>query len=256
MPRFAANLSMMFTELPFLDRFGAAARAGFRAVEYLFPYDFPPQTIAEHLHKYGLEQALFNLPPGDWAAGERGLASLAGREAEFAQGLALAQDYVQATGVKRVHLMAGLGHKSDEAAVMRYKNAIRLAASTFAPLSVEIVLEPINRRDMPGYLLDDFEWAAALITELALPNLKLQFDIYHRQILHGDVIMALRYMLPIIGHVQIASVPLRHEPGSGELNDAALFSELDRLGYAGFIGCEYRPKGETIAGLGWFAPYS
>jgi 2-dehydrotetronate isomerase len=256
MPRFAANLSMMFTHLPFLDRFGAAAQAGFKAVEYLFPYDFPPQSIAQALHQNGLEQALFNLPPGDWAAGERGLACLAGREAEFAQGLVLAQDYVQATGVKRVHLMAGLGVRSDVFALNRYKAAIRLAATTFAPLGVDIVLEPINRRDMPGYFLDDFEFAAALIAELALPNLKLQFDIYHRQILHGDVTVALRAMLPIIGHVQIASVPLRQEPGSGELNDAALFSELDRLGYAGFIGCEYRPKGDTLAGLGWFSPYS
>jgi 2-dehydrotetronate isomerase len=255
MPRFAANLSMMFNEVPFLDRFAAAAQAGFDAVEYLFPYAFSAASISKALEHNTLTQALFNLPPGDWESGERGIACLAGREAEFETGLETARLYAKATGVKRLHLMAGLGSKQDAEAVARYQASIRKAAAFFAPDGIDIMLEPLNGRDVPGYLLDDFDFAAALIRELALPNVKLQFDIYHHQIMHGDVIMGMRRLFPLIGHVQVASVPSRQEPLSEELNDAFLFAELDRLGYAGFIGGEYRPKGETIAGLGWFAPY-
>ncbi len=255
MPRFAANLSMMFTEVPFLDRFEAAAKAGFRAVEFLFPYEFSPQAIAERLQQFALTQALFNLPPGDWAGGERGIAALAGRESEFIESLAIARPYAEATGVKRLHLMAGMVDKSDIAALARYKGAIARAAETFGPMGIDILLEPLNRRDMPGYLLDDFGFAGEIIAGLGLANVKLQFDIYHCQILHGDVTTRMRAMLPIIGHVQVASIPSRNEPGSEEMNDAFLFGELDRLGYAGFIGCEYRPKSGTEAGLAWFEPY-
>lgn len=255
MPRFAANLSMMFNEVPFLDRFEAAAKAGFKAVEFLFPYEFPVEEVAARLKQFGLTQALFNLPPGDWAKGERGISALAGREAEFRQSLEIARPYALATGVKRLHLMAGIVSRSDAAALARYKDAIRHAAETFAPHGIDILLEPLNSRDMPGYLLDSYDFAADLITGLGIPNVKLQFDIYHCQILHGDVTMRMRSMFPIIGHVQVASIPSRNEPMSEEMNDAFLFAELDRLGYTGFIGGEYRPKARTEAGLGWFAPY-
>lgn len=255
MPRFAANLSMMFNEHPFLDRFEAAAKAGFTAVEFLFPYEFPAAEIAARLKKFGLTQALFNLPPGDWTKGERGISALAGREAEFIESLAIARPYAAATGVKRLHLMAGLVPKTDAPALARYKDAIARAADTFGPEGIDILLEPLNGRDVPGYLLDSYDYAADLVAGLGIPNVKLQFDIYHCQILHGDVTTRMRTMMPIIGHIQVASIPSRNEPMSEELNDAFLFAELDRLGYPGFIGCEYRPKAGTEAGLGWFAPY-
>lgn len=255
MPRFAANLSMMFTEVPFLDRFEAAAKAGFKAVEFLFPYEFPAGEIGARLKQFDLTQVLFNLPPGDWAKGERGLSALAGREAEFIESLAIAKPYAEATGVRRLHLMAGLVPRGDAAALARYTAAIRRAAETFAPMGIDILLEPLNHRDVPGYLLDSYDFAADFIAGLGIDNVKLQFDIYHCQILHGDVTTRMRAMMPIIGHVQVASIPSRNEPGSEELNDAFLFAEIDRLGYSGFIGCEYRPKAGTEAGLSWFAPY-
>ena len=256
MPRFAANLSMMFNEVAFLDRFDAAARAGFDAVEFLFPYDHSPEEVAEGLRANGLTQALFNLPPGDFAAGERGIACLPDRAAELREGVETALVYAKATGVKRLHMMAGLGSRQNAAAVAAYRDAVVWTAGKLAEAGLDLVLEPINGRDMPGYFLDDFGWAADLIRTLALPNLKLQFDIYHRQIMQGDVATAMAALMPIIGHVQVASVPKRHEPMTGELNDAFLFAELDRLGYAGFVGCEYRPAGATTDGLGWLAAAS
>lgn len=255
MPRFAANLTMMFNEWPFLDRFAAAADAGFAAVEFLFPYDHPPDAIAQRLQRHRLTQALFNLPPGDWNAGERGLAALPGRFDEIKAGVETALDYAAATGVKRLHLMAGLAPRQDKAAVDSYRRAVAWTAERVGKDGIDLMVEPINGRDMPGYFLNDFAFAEALIRELALPNLKLQFDIYHRQIIHGDVTVALRAMLPITGHIQIASIPSRHEPMSEELNDAFLFAELDRLGYGGFVGCEYRPRAGTLEGLGWLTRY-
>lgn len=255
MPRFAANLSMMFNELPFLDRFAAAADAGFTAVEYLFPYEFAADDIARRLADHGLTQALFNLPPGDFAKGDRGIASLPDRAQEFTTGLATAMTYARATGVKRVHVMAGLADKTHPAHAARYRDAIKQAVDTFGPAGIDVLIEPINGRDMPGYFLNDFGHAAGLIGELGLPNLKLQFDIYHRQIMHGDVTKALAALMPIIGHVQTASVPMRHEPGTGELDDNFVFATLDRLGYDGWVGCEYRPRAATLAGLSWFAPH-
>ena len=251
MPQFAANLTMMFTEVPFLDRFAAAAAAGFTAVEYLFPYDFPAAAIAERLATHGLTQALFNLPPGDWAAGDRGLAALPARAEEFRASIATALAYARATGVGRVHAMSGLADRADPAAVRAYGDALARLCDAAGAEGLDVLIEPINPRDMPGYFLDDFDFAADLIAALDLPNLKLQFDIYHRQILHGDVLTGLRRMLPITGHVQIASVPGRHEPGTGELDDIRVLRALDALGYTGFVGCEYRPAGETTAGLGW-----
>jgi hydroxypyruvate isomerase len=256
MPRFAANLSMMFTEHPFLDRFAAAAQAGFTAVEFLFPYDHPVDAVGERLHRNGLTQALFNLPPGNWDAGEKGFAARPEKFAELQQSLVAALPYAQATGVKRLHLMAGIADRGDPHALTAFVKSVATAAEFFAPHGIDVVIEPINARDVPGYFLNDFAFARDLILELKIPNLKLQFDIYHCQILHGDVAMRLRAMMPIIGHVQIASVPSRNEPDGEELNYPFLFDELDRLGYAGFVGCEYRPRGNTDDGLGWFAPYA
>lgn len=255
MPRFAANLSMMFTEWPFLDRFAAAAEAGFGAVEFLFPYDHPAEAIAERLKAAGLVQALFNGPPGDWAKGERGLAALPDRRAEFDASIETALRYAAVIGVPSLHIMAG--NAPVEAAVHReaFEAAILSAVDRAAAQGLTIVIEPINRRDMPAYFLNDFTYAAALVRRLGRPNLKLQFDIYHRQILHGDVIRGLEAMIDIIGHVQIASVPERHEPGTGELDDRRLFDVLDRLGYTAYVGCEYRPAAGTLEGLGWFAPF-
>jgi len=255
MPRFAANLTLMFTELPFLDRFAAAAGAGFTAVECLFPYGHPPDAIAARLARHGLTLALFNLPPGDWGAGERGLAALPDRFAELRAGVETASAYAAATGVARLHLMAGLADPRDPGARDAYRRAVAWTAGRLARDGLDLVLEPINPRNMPGYFLNDFGMAADLIRDLALPNLRLQFDLYHCQILHGDVTTRLRDLLPMVGHVQTASVPARHEPGTGEMNDAFLFAELDRLGYAGFVGCEYNPAGGTTEGLGWFDPY-
>lgn len=251
MPVFAANLTVMFNEWSFLDRFAAAADAGFAAVEFLFPYDHSPAVIADHLHRRGLTLALFNMPAGDWDAGERGLAALPDRFEDFQAGVNKALAYVQATGARRVHMMAGLADANSAAAQASYRRALGYAAEQTAAAGVDLLLEPINGRDMPGYFLNDFGAAQSFIEHSDAPNLKLQFDIYHRQILHGDVIMGLRALMPMIGHIQIASVPSRHEPDGEELAYPFIFDELDRLGYAGFVGCEYRPRAATVDGLNW-----
>ncbi len=256
MPRFAANLTMMFNEHGFLDRFAAAAAAGFDAVEFLFPYEFPAEAIAERVAASGLSVVLFNMPPGDWAKGERGIAALEGRQDEFRAGVAEALAYAAALSVPRLHLMAGIADRSDTAALARYRDALAFAADAAGAEGRDLLIEPLNPRDMPGYLLNDYSQAAELIATLGRPNLKLQFDIYHRQILHGDMLKGLTALMPIIGHVQTASVPGRNEPGTGELDDFRIFAELDRLGYGGHVGCEYRPAGETVAGLSWRQRYA
>jgi 2-dehydrotetronate isomerase len=256
MPRFAANLSMMFNEHPFLDRFDAAAKAGFTAVEYLFPYEYPAEAIAERLERNGLTQVLFNLPPGNWAAGERGLAARPDQFDDVRQSIHTALPYVKATGVRRLHLMAGNVDRRDPKNVAAFRKSLEWAANFLGEFGVDVVIEPLNTRDNPGYFLDDFAFARDLIVDLKIPNVGLQFDFYHCQIAHGDVTMRLREMLPWIGHVQIASVPSRHEPDTEELNYPFLFAELDRLGYDNYVGCEYRPAGDTVAGLGWFKPYA
>ena len=252
MPTFAANLSFMFNEWDFLDRFQAAADAGFGAVEYLFPYEHAPDLLARKLEDNGLTQALFNLPPGDWAAGERGLAALPGRLEDVQAGLDKALPYIAATRVGRVHLMAGLADWDDALAMAAYRRSITHCAERLSEIGVDLTLEPINPIDMPGYFLASVDHAAGLIPLLRLPNVRLQFDIYHGQIIHGDVTRRLRRLMPIIGHVQIASVPSRGEPDSEELNYPYLFQQLDLLGYQGFVGCEYRPRGKTLDGLDWF----
>ena len=255
MPRFAANLTMMFNEWDFLDRFAAAADAGFDAVEFLFPYAHPPEVIADCLARHHLTPALFNAPPGNWEAGERGFAALPARRAEFEASIATALTYVRATGVKRLHVMAGIAPAGGAAAMAAFEGAVLFACDQAARAEIDIVIEPINPRDVPGYFLNNFDVAAALVRRLNRPNLKLQFDIYHRQIIHGDVTRGLEAMMPIIGHIQTAAVPERNEPGTGELDDARIFALLDRLGYDGFVGCEYRPRGKTLDGLSWFAPF-
>jgi hydroxypyruvate isomerase len=251
MPKFAANLSMMFNERPFLERFEAAAKAGFTAVEYLFPYDYPAEVVAETLRGAGLKQALFNMPPGDWAAGDRGLASFPDRREEFEAALVTAIAYGKVIGTPLLHMMAGIAPSDDGAAASCYRDNLKKAADATAETGIGLVIEPINKRDMPGYFLNDFNRAFDLIADLDRPNLSLQFDVYHRQILHGDVITALRQMAPRIGHIQIAAVPTRHEPMTGELDDRRIFQEIDAIGYQGYIGCEYRPAGNTEDGLGW-----
>lgn len=255
MPKFTANLSFQFNEWDFLDRFAAAADAGFTTVEYLFPYDYAPEIIAERLQRNGLQQVLFNLPPGDWAAGDRGLAALATRRDEFAASIDKALTYAEALSVKRLHVMAGLTTTNDPIALDTYRNSLRMLSGRAASKGITILIEPINGRDMPGYFLNDFDLAADLIRDLALPNLKLQFDIYHRQIIHGDVLTALKALMPMIDHVQIAAVPARNEPGTGELDDFRVLRALDELGYAGFVGCEYRPANGTVAGLDWLRAF-
>jgi hydroxypyruvate isomerase len=246
MPRLAANLSWLFQEWAFLDRFSAAADAGFTAVEYLFPYDIAPDGIAAKLAQHKLEQVLFNAAPGDFANGERGLAALPGRGADFRAAFATALDYAKATATPRLHVMAGIA--SGPEALDSYKDALRHACEA-AP-HLDILIEPINSKDIPGYLMNSFELAAAIIAELKLPNLKLQFDIYHRQMMGQPLLAGLEEMLPITGHVQVASPPLRAEPGDVE-RDA--LNELDALGYDGWVGCEYRPANGTLAGLDWIS---
>jgi 2-dehydrotetronate isomerase len=253
MPRFAANLSLMYTEHAFLDRFEAAARDGFDAVEFLFPYEFEATDIAARLQAHGLSQALFNLPPGDWAAGERGLACHPGREAEFAAGVRQALHYAQALGCARLHAMAGLLPPGVPQAQARatYVANLRAAALALAPHGVMLLIEPINTRDMPGYFLNWQQQAHDIVAEIGAPNLRVQMDFYHCQIMEGDLTRRLERHLAGVGHVQIASVPERHEPDQGEVHYPALFERLDALGYTGFVGCEYRPVADTSAGLGW-----
>jgi hydroxypyruvate isomerase len=255
MPKLAANLSMMFNEVPFLDRFAAASAAGFKGVEYLFPYDHEPQAVAGKLNAAGLAQALFNMPPGDWNAGERGIASLPGREAEFAAGVDRALAYAEALSCPLVHPMAGFGASDDARAVDTYVANIRIAADRFAAAGRRIVLEPINHRDMPGYFLNTTAQAAVLIEKIDRPNVALQLDLYHAQISEGDLDKKIRALQPLTAHVQIAGNPARHEPNVGEVNYDYLLGVLDEIGYTGWIGCEYRPAGDTVAGLGWAKPY-
>ncbi|MGE9984288.1 2-oxo-tetronate isomerase [Desulfovibrio sp. SGI.169] len=257
MPRFAANLTMMFTELPFLDRFSAAADQGFQWVEYLFPYEFAPEHLARALERNRLRQALFNLPPGDWAAGERGMACLPDREKDMDAALERALTYAAALHCPRVHLMAGNRPPGVDAARLEqtYLGNVRRAAQRLADAGLELCLEPINHYSMPEYFLRTQEQAAAYIERLNLPNLRLQFDFFHCQMEQGNVSGRLRRFFPLIGHCQLAGAPNRHEPDQGELNYPHLLALLDELGYQGVVGCEYNPAGRTEDGLGWIRPW-
>ncbi len=257
MPRFAANLSMMFHEVGFLERFAAAARAGFRGVEFLFPYAFDAAAIRSKLDAAGIQQVLFNLPPGDWEAGERGIGALPGREEEFARGIHRALDYAVELDCRLLHAMAGIpgeGVSPTEAEKVFVENLQRATAAA-AEHGRTILVEPINTRDIPGYFLRYPRDARRIIDRVGADNLRLQLDLYHCQIMEGDLAMHIREYLPLIGHIQIAGVPERHEPDRGEVHYPYLFALLDDLGYEGWVGCEYRPAHGTEAGLGWFAPY-
>ncbi len=264
MPRFAANLSMLYPEHPFLDRFAAAAADGFRAVEYLFPYEHERREIALRLSDHGLEQVLFNAPPGDWQRGERGLACLPGRKDEFRRAfMEQALPCAQALKCRRVHVMAGLVPPATDRAALRgtYVANLAWAAAQAAPHGIDVLIEPINTRDMPGYFVNRQDHAHEIVAEVGAPNLKVQMDLYHCQIVEGDLAAKLRQYLPAgrVGHLQIAGVPERHEPDAGEVRYEYLFALIDSLGWSGFVGCEYRPRdaspGGTTAGLGWFEAY-
>jgi hydroxypyruvate isomerase len=252
--RLAANLSMMFTEVPFLQRFAAAAQAGFRGVEYLFPYEASAAEIRERLERHGLVQVLFNMPAGDWAQGERGIAALPKRVDEFRSGVVKALDYARITGCRKLHVMPGKLPKGTDrdTCLETFVSNLAFAANAAAGDGIDLMVEPINTRvDIPGYLLDRTELAMQLIASAARPNIKLQFDIYHMQIMEGDLARSIERLLPCIGHIQLADNPGRNEPGTGEINYEWLLPHIDALGYTGWIGCEYKPRGQTVAGLSW-----
>ncbi|TXT38981.1 MAG: hydroxypyruvate isomerase [Comamonadaceae bacterium] len=256
MPRFAANLTMLYNEHTFLDRFAAAAEDGFQAVEYLFPYAFKSTELDLRLRDNGLQQVLFNAPPGDWEAGERGLACLPGREAEFRSGFACALDYAQVLNCPRIHVMAGLAPAGVERTTLQatYESNLAWAAEQAAAAGRDVLIEPINTRDIPGFFLNRQDEAHRIVQAIGAANLKVQFDLYHCQIVEGDVASKIRQYLPTgrVGHFQIAGVPERHEPSVGELNYPYLFQVIDEVaqqyGWQGWVGCEYRPQRGTCAG--------
>ncbi len=253
MPKFAANLSMLFAEEPFLDRFAAAANAGFRAVEYLFPYAYQKEELAERLRSNGLTQVLFNMPPGNWEAGERGIACHPDRISEFQDGVGKAIDYAKALGCARVNCLAGIAPAGvpPEKIHSTFVDNLRFAANELKSAGILLVAEAINTNDIPGFYLTRSAQAMALFDEVGSDNLKLQYDIYHMQRMEGELAKTIERLLPRIGHIQIADNPGRNEPGTGEIHYEFLFSHLDRIGYTGWVGCEYKPLTTTLAGLGW-----
>ena len=261
MPRFAANLSMMYPEFEFLERFGAAAQDGFKGVEFLFPYDIAASAIKAHLAAHGLTLVLFNCPPGDWAKGERGLGSLPGREDEFKRSFDRAISYADVLGNKRLHVMAGLMQpgKSREEHRATYVNNLAWAAQQLGARDLLLVIEPINTRDIPGFFLNRQDEAHAICKDVAAivgsEKVKVQMDFYHCQIVEGDLAMKFRQYVKNVGHIQIAGVPERHEPDIGEINYPYLFGLIDALGYDGWVSGEYRPRGKTSEGLAWVKPW-
>jgi hydroxypyruvate isomerase len=262
MPRFAANLTMMYQDVGFLDRFGAAARDGFTLIEYLFPYEHPAATLAGLLKEHGQRQVLFNSPPGDWKAGERGTAALPGREQEYREGFARALDYAHTLNCPRIHTMAGLAPAGVPREKLRevYLANLAWAAEQARAANVDVLIEPIAQRNIPGFFLNRQDEAHAIIAEIGAPNLKVLMDLFHCQVEEGDLAIKIRKYLADpaqtrVGHFQVAGVPERHEPDTGEVNYAYLFDILDQLGYEGSIGCEYIPTAGTSRGLGWFAKW-
>ncbi|MGJ4885749.1 hydroxypyruvate isomerase [Bradyrhizobium sp. HKCCYLRH1065] len=253
MPRFAANLTMLFNELPFLDRFAAAKAAGFGGVEYLFPYDFDKAELREQLARHGLTQVLHNLPAGNWAAGERGIAILPDRVDEFRDGVRRAIEYAKALDCRQLNCLVGI---APEDADPRELNQVlvrnlRFAATALKAQGIKLLIEPINTLDIPGFVLNRTAQALQLISEVESDNLFVQYDIYHMQIMEGDLARTMQKHLARIAHIQLADNPGRHEPGTGEINYAFLFRHLDAIGYRGWIGCEYKPQATTVDGLGW-----
>ncbi len=257
MTKFAANLSMLFTEVPFPDRFGAAAEAGFRGVEYLFPYVLQEDDIAERVRKHGLTQVLFNLPAGNWEAGERGIACHPDRVSEFQDGVAKAIDYARALGCTQVNCLAGIAPAGVDASVAHRTlvENLKFAASKLEDAGITLLAEPVNTYDIPGFFLNRSAEAIALFDEVGSRNLKLQYDIYHMQRMEGELANTIERLLPRIAHIQLADNPGRNEPGTGEINYPFLLSFIDRLCYDGWIGCEYKPRHGTKEGLGWMDPY-
>jgi hydroxypyruvate isomerase len=253
MPRFAANLTMLFNEVPFLDRFEKAAAAGFTGVEYLFPYDFPVEELVAKLKANGLQQVLHNLPAGNWGAGERGIAILPDRVDEFRAGVDKAITYATALGCPQVNILAGIAPAGVDREVLHktFVENLKFAAPKIKDAGLKLLIEPINTRDIPGFFLNYTKQAKAIIEEVGSDNLFIQYDIYHMQIMEGDLARTIEANLPQIAHIQLADNPGRFEPGTGEINYAFLFRHLDAIGYAGWVGCEYKPKGDTAAGLGW-----
>lgn len=258
MPRFCANLGFLFTETEFMTRFARAAAAGFTGVEFMSPYEHSPALLCRQLAEHGLELVLFNLPAGDWAAGERGIAALPGREAEFRDGVRRAAELARTLGCRRVNALAGIppADADPEAVRATLRDNLRWAAPRLAEAGVALLVEPINSRvDMPGFWLDTPRKALDLIAEVAVDNLWLQYDVYHAQVMEGDLARTIEASLGRIAHLQIADHPGRHEPGTGEIHYPYLFALLDRLGYSGWVGCEYRPRGLSEEGLGWAAAW-
>jgi hydroxypyruvate isomerase len=257
MPKFSANLTFLFTDLPLLERLGAAAKAGFKGVEYMSPYEEAKGDLATRLRDNGLTQVLFNLPAGNWGAGERGVAIFPDRVDEFRRGVHQAIDYAGALGCGLVNCIVGLTPKDADAKALRKTlvDNLAYAAAELAKANIKLLIEPINTRDIPGFYLTRTDQALALIDEVGSDNLYVQYDIYHMQIMEGDLARTMEANLPRIAHIQLADNPGRNEPGTGEINYPFLFRHLDRIGYAGWIGCEYKPLTSTVAGLGWLKAY-
>jgi hydroxypyruvate isomerase len=258
MPKFCANLTLLYNEHPFLDRFAAAARAGFKGVEYLFPYDYAKDQLAEQLARHKLTQVLHNLPAGNWAGGERGIGCLPDRVGEFQDGVGTAIEYARALGCTQLNCLAGLAPAGVPGERLRatFVSNLRFAAGKLKDAGIKLLIEPINSiRDMPGFYLDHTRQALDIIAEVGSDNLYLQYDIYHMQVMEGDLANTIEKNLKRIPHMQLADNPGRNEPGTGEINFPFLFAHIDRIGYAGWIGCEYKPKTTTDAGLGWIRPY-
>lgn len=257
MPKFSANLSFLYQDLAFLDRFSAAARDGFGALEYLGPYAEPKEKVAEALKASGLKQALFNVPSGDWAGGERGIACLPDRVEEFRNGVSLALDYAKALACPQVNVISGLVPKGADLETLEkvLVENLKYAAQRTADAGVKLLIEPINLRDIPGFFLSTTDHAERILDRVGSDNLYIQYDFYHMQIMQGDLMATFTRLKDRIAHVQIADNPGRNEPGTGEINYGFILSELDRLGYEGWVGCEYKPKAGTSEGLGWMKPY-
>ena len=253
MPKFAANLTMLFNEVPFLERFALASEAGFEAVEYLFPYDYNAAELKQELSENNLVQVLHNLPAGNWASGERGIAVLPDRIDEFRRGVVMAIDYATALGCKQVNCLAGVAPAGLNDDVLRstFVHNLRLAAQKLAKYDIRLLIEPINTYDIPGFYLNTVEQAASIIEEVGSDNLFIQYDLYHQQRTRGELVATYERHKELIAHVQLADNPGRNEPGTGEINYPFVFKALDQAGYDGWIGCEYKPKTETQRGLAW-----
>ncbi|MEQ1651657.1 MAG: hydroxypyruvate isomerase [Hyphomicrobium sp.] len=253
MQKFSANLTMLFNDVPFLDRFAAARKAGFRGVEYVSPYEFYPGDIADRLKANRLSQVLFNLPVGDWNAGERGIAIFPQRQAEFRDGVATAIRYAKALVCPQVNCLAGIAPEGADTATLHATlvENLRYASAQLGAAGIRLLVEPINTRDMPGFFLNTSQQALDLIGAVGSENLYLQYDVYHMHIMEGQALDTITRALPLIRHVQIADHPGRHEPGTGEIDFPVILNRLNRLGYDGWIGAEYKPAGTTTEGLGW-----